>query len=143
MNKKAESFKKYLDEKNITCFTVEEIAGDALNTVAFRSNVVVEGQSLPTVLLLDSSIYCMVRVLVAPQALRAENEAALLKAVNTLNGKYKAFKYYFDNAGALILDSCIMAPTGEADGDLLYTVLDVIIRHLQTEYRPLMQTIWR
>lgn len=142
MNKKAESFKKYLDEKNITCFTVEEIAGDALNTVAFRSSIVVEGQNLPTVLLLDSSIYCMVRVLLAPQALREENEVALLKAVNVLNGKYKAFKYYFDATGALVLDSCVMT-TGEADGDLLYTVLDVIIRHLQTEYRPLMQTIWR
>ena len=30
MNKKAESFKKYLDDKKITCFTVDEIAGDNL-----------------------------------------------------------------------------------------------------------------
>ena len=25
MNKKAESFKKYLDDKKITCFTVDEV----------------------------------------------------------------------------------------------------------------------
>lgn len=143
MNKKAESFQKYLTEKQITCFTVEEIADDALNTVAFRSSIIVEGQSLPTVLLLDSSIYCMIRVLVAPQALRGDNEAALLKAVNGLNGRYKAFKYYFDNTGALLLDSCLMTKTGEVDGDLLYTVLDVIVRHLQKEYQSLMKIIWR
>ena len=37
MNKKAEDFKKYLETKAITCFTVEEIDDDQLNTVVFRS----------------------------------------------------------------------------------------------------------
>lgn len=143
MNKKAESFKQYLAEKKITCFQAEELPQDKLNTVAFRSSVEVEGQRLPLVLLLDSSIYCMVRVLVANHALKPGNEAELLRAVNALNRRYKAFKYYLDDEGSLVLDSCIMMPVGEADGGLIYTVLDVILRHLQAEYRPLMQKIWR
>ena len=38
MNKKAEDFKKYLETKAITCFTVEEIDDDQLNTVVFRGS---------------------------------------------------------------------------------------------------------
>ena len=143
MNKKAELFKKYLEDKKITCFKVDEIAGDVLNTVVFRSSIDVEGQSLPTILILDSSIYGMVRVLVAPKALNDSNEAELFKAVNGLNKKYKAFKYYFDDDGSLVLDSCILMSLGEADGDLIYMVFDVLIKHLQTEYRQLMQIIWK
>lgn len=143
MNKKAELFKKYLDDKKITCFTVDEIADDPLNTVVFRSSIDVEGQSLPTILLLDSSIYGMVRVLVAPKALNEANEGELHKAINSINKKYKAFKYYFDDEGSLVLDSCILMPLGEINGDLIYTVFDVLIRHLQEEYRPLMKIIWK
>ena len=57
MNKKAEDFKKYLETKAITCFTVEEIDDDQLNTVVFRSTIEVEGVQLPTIIILDSSIY--------------------------------------------------------------------------------------
>ena len=37
MNKKAENFKKYLDEKDIKAFTVDEIKDDQFQTVVFRS----------------------------------------------------------------------------------------------------------
>ena len=63
MNKKAESFKKYLDDNKIKSFTVDEIADDQLNSVVFRSNIEINGQQLPTIVVLDSSIYGMVRVL--------------------------------------------------------------------------------
>ena len=125
MNKKAESFKKYLDDKKITCFTVDEIAGDNLNSVVFRSNIEINGQQLPTIVILDSSIYGMVRVLVA------------------LNKGFKSFKYYFDDNGSLVLDCCVLLPGSEADGDLIYTMFDVIIRHLNSEYKKLMQLIWQ
>ena len=57
MNKKAESFKKYLDDNKIKSFTVDEIADDQLNSVVFRSNIEINGQQLPTIVVLDSSIY--------------------------------------------------------------------------------------
>ena len=34
MNKKAEAFIKYLDDKKITCFAIEQISEDKLNTVS-------------------------------------------------------------------------------------------------------------
>lgn len=142
MNKKAEKFKKYLDEKEIKYFTVDEI-NDNFKTVVFRSNIEINGQQLPTLIILDNSIYGMIRVLVAPKALNDDNKINLISLLNDLNKKYKAFKYYFDNDNNLVLDSCLLGPMDTIDGDLIYAILDVIVKHLNNEYKGLMKTIWQ
>ena len=111
MNRKAEAFKKYLEEKNITCFAIDKIADDKLNTVVFRSYIEVEKQQLPTIIILDSSIYGMVRVQIAGNVLNEKNELAVLKEINKLNRQYKVFKYYFTDDGSLFLDSCLLNKT--------------------------------
>jgi len=142
MNKKAAVFKKYLDEKQITCFAIEEVADDKLNTAVFRSQIDVEGQQLPTIIILDSSIYGIIRVKIASSALNENNEAVLMKRLNELNRQYKIFKYYFADDGSLFLDSYVLNNSGQVDGDMIYTVLDVIIKHLNAEYKNLMRLIW-
>ena len=142
MNKKAQIFKDYLDEKKITCFEVQELKDDPVNTVVFRSSIDVEGQQLPTLVILDSSIYAMIRVRVANAALKKGNETELVKTINELNGKYKIFKYYFADDGALILDSYLLTRTEELDCDIVYTVLDVLVKHLTAEYKNIMKLIW-
>ena len=90
MNKKAAGFEKFLQERNITCFKVEEMPKDELNAVVFRSQIEVEGQNLPTILIVYDSIYCMLRVLVASKALR-ENKIG--SAIPHLNKKlFKAIE---------------------------------------------------
>lgn len=142
MNKKAEKFKKYLDAKKITAFTVEEIEKDELNTVVFRSHLEVGGNQLPAIVILDSSIYGMIRILVAPQALRKETELAVLQLINGYNKKYKSFKYYLEDDGALVLDTCVLFKEGEADGDLIYAMFEVIINHLNESYKNITKTLW-
>ena len=142
MNKKAQLFQEYLQEKNINCFQVQEVPEDALNTVVFRSTIEVEGQQLPTLVITDSSIYTMIRVRVANQALKEGNEEALIKAINKINAQYKIFKYYFAEDGALILDSYLLEKPEELDGDMVYTVLDIIVKHLLAEYKNSMKLIW-
>ena len=142
MNKKAQIFQEYLQEKNITCFQVQEVPDDALYTVVFRSSIGVEGQQLPTLVITDSSIYTMIRVRVANQALKEGNETALVKAINKINAQYKIFKYYFAEDGALILDSYLLERPEELDGDMVYTVLDIIVKHLLAEYKNIMKLIW-
>ena len=142
MNKKAQIFQEYLEEKKITCFQVQEVSDDALNTVVFRSSIEVEGQQLPTLVITDSSIYTMIRVRVANQALKESNEQALIKAINKINAQYKIFKYYFAEDGALILDSYLLERPEELDGDMVYTVLDIIVKHLLAEYKNIMKLIW-
>ena len=142
MNKKAQIFQEYLQEKNITCFQVQEVPNDELNTVVFRSSIEVEGQQLPTLVITDSSIYTMIRVRVANAALKEGNETELLKAIGKLNSQYKIFKYYFAEDGALILDSYLLEKPEELDGDMVYTVLDIIVKHLLAEYKNIMKAIW-
>lgn len=143
MNKRAEEFNKFLIKKEIKCFTVEEIKDDKFETVIFRSNININGQQLPTIVILDNSIYGMIRVLVAPKVLNKNNEIEMRIAVNELNKTYKSFKYYFDNEDNLVLDCCVLLGDIEHEGNLIYTMLDVIIKHLNGEYKNLMQLIWK
>lgn len=142
MNKKAESFLKYLEEKEIKAFMVEEIPGEEQHTVVFRSHVMIEGQQLPLMVMLDDSVFAMLRVLVSPKAQTVENEVELHKLVNEENMKYKPFKLYVDKEGNLVLDSCIMTEQEEVSGDRIYGMFDIIIHYLNDSYRKIMKTIW-
>ena len=142
MNKKAEQFQTYLKEKDLeNVFTVEE-REDEQHTVLFRSQIDVEGNNLPTVVIFDDSIYGVLRVLVVPKALKEENELELMKLANGYNKRYKALKYYFDDAGALMLDVTLLSVEGERTGDMVYAMFDVMIRHLNEAYKEIMHSVW-
>ena len=137
MNQKAKRFCAYLEAKGITCFEIDEIAGDAMNTVVFRSHMDIAGRSLQTLVLADSTIFTVLRVLVMPGALTEENETAMRREVDAINARYKIFKCYFSEKGDLVLDAVLPAPAGEIDGDMVFTLFDGIIRNLKTEYEKL------
>lgn len=98
---------------------------------------------MPVLVILDDSIYGMIRVFVAAKALNKDNETELRIGINELNKTYKSFKYYFDNEDNLILDCGILLNEIEKEGNLIYTMFDVIIKHLNNEYKNLMQLIWK
>ena len=141
LNKKAEAFEAYLEERFINFFEMQEIH-DELNTCVFKSRITVEGQNLVTLIILDNSIYGMVRVMVAENALNQSNEERLRTLVEKYNSSYKMFKYYFAQDGSLILDVCLLEPAEATDGNMIYTVLDVVIKHLEDEYKNIMKAIW-
>lgn len=143
MNKKAEAFKKYLDEKEIPVFKVDEIADDELHTVVFRSQLEVAGNNLPAVVILDDSLYGMLRVLIAPKAVSEENEKNLLTLLNGYNKRYKSFKHYLDEEGSVILDLCMILQDENVDGDLIYSMFGSILTHLNEGYKEIMQTVWK
>lgn len=92
---------------------------------------------------LDNSIYCMIRLLVVPKALRDDNKDAVLELMNGYNKKYKSFKYYADDEGNLVMDTCVLFKDGEADGDMIYTMFNVIISHLNESYKDTMKAVWQ
>ena len=142
MIKKAEDFKLYLDNNKITAFQMEEIANDANSTVVFRTHVGIQGQQLPSALILDSSIFAVIRVQISPQALNPENELALSKAMNEENAKYKPFKLYFNNDGDLLLDVCMVAKDDTVNAEEVLQMYNVIINYLDGSYRTIMKAIW-
>lgn len=144
MNKKAESFKQFLDEHKLNWFNVEELKDDKMHTAIFRSSVEVNGQTLPILLVLDDSIYGIMRVLVAPKALTKENSVALHEMINKYNKTYKSFKYYFDDESNLVLDCSLLCDSDTVKGDFICSIFaNVLVEHLKNEYKNIMKQIWQ
>ena len=142
MNKKAEAFKAYLEEKDIHVFEVEELEGDGQQTAVFRSHITTEGQQLPTIVILDESVFALVRVQISPKAVTEANQLELLKMINEESAAYKPFKLYLNRNGDLMLDVCLVVDE-ELKGDLVYTMFSVIINYLDANYRKIMKCIWQ
>lgn len=142
MNPKAQSFQDYLDKEKLKDFTLEEISGENLKPVVFRSHLALKEARLPVVVVWDLSIYGMVRILVAQKALKKTNETALLKQIDETNRKYKAFKYYLDEEGNLVLDACILCRGQKVDGELVYILFNTLSQHLEKAYGQWMKVIW-
>lgn len=141
MNKKAELFKQYLEERQIDSFLIDDNKQDELHTVIFRSHIDIQGSKLPTIVVLDDSIYGMIRLLVASNAVHDGNEASVLKFINNYNKLFKSFKYYIDDDGDLIMDTCLLLKDDEADGEMIYAMFNVIIDHLTESYQDIIKTI--
>lgn len=142
VNSKAEQFNAFLEEQQIKVFQMEEIEGNEQHTVVFRSFLGVEGQQLPTIVIIDDSIFSIIRVQIAPLALQEDNTADLMKLVNAQNAMYKPFKLFFDERGDLMLDVCLVTDRDKLDGNEVYQLFNVIINYLDENYRNIMKAVW-
>lgn len=140
-NVKADAWNKFLLEKQIQAFTVEQ-ADDELKSVVFRSTIEVNGQKLPTILIIDNSIYSVIRIQIATNVINDKNHAAISELINEYNMKYKAFKYYTSDNGDLGLDSCLVFTEDNFEPELIRAILQVILQHLEVEYPNMMRRIW-
>lgn len=141
MNTKADKFNKFLQEKNITCFQTQEVEGD-MHPVVYRSFMEVNGQNLPTMLVIDDSIYVMLQVRVGSGLVKEANKAAVLEHLNGLNENYKVFKYYTAGNGDIVIESCIPTTDDEFVPEMVHAVIDVVLKHLNDEYPKLMKVVW-
>jgi hypothetical protein len=140
MNKKAEKFNEMLDKAKIQAFQMEE-REDQFHTVLYRSNMQVSEKDLPFVLILDDSIYAVCRVWVGVGAVTEQNHDAVAKYLNDMNQHYKVFKYYMTDENDVVLDCCITAHEDFFDPELIRTILDVVLHHLEENHAELMKLI--
>ena len=141
MHTKAEKFNKFLNEKNITCFQTQEVEGD-MHPVVYRSFMEVNGQNLPTMLVIDDSIYVMLQVRVGAGLVKEANKVAVLEHLNALNENFKVFKYYAAANGDIVIESCIPTTDDEFVPEMVHAVIDVVLKHLNDEYPKLMKVVW-
>ena len=141
MNKKAEKFNAFLDENKITCFATQEVDNE-VHPVVYRSFMEVSGQNLPTMVVLDDSIYAMVQVRVAGGVVKEANRAAVLAHLNQLNEKYKVFKYFVSESGDITIESCAPTTDDGFDPNVIHAIIDVILKHLADEYPQIMKVVW-
>lgn len=141
MNIKAEKFNKFLEEKEIKFFQSQEVEGD-MHPVVYRSGMEVSNQNLPTMLVIDDSIYVMLQVRIGTGLVKDSNKAAVLEHLNALNGNFKVFKYYVAGKGDIVIESCIPSTNDEFVPEMVHAVIDVILKHLIEEYPKLMKVVW-
>ena len=141
MNLKAQKFTNFINDRNINVFQMQEIDGD-MHPVVYRSAMEVGGQNLPTMLVIDESIYVMLQVRVGAGLVKDSNRAAVMAHMNTLNENYKVFKYYANENGDIVIESCIPTTDEEFMPELVHAVIDVVLKHLNEEYPKLMKTVW-
>ena len=141
MNLKAQKFTNFINERNINVFQMQELDGD-MHPVVYRSAMEVGGQNLPTMLVIDESIYVMLQVRVGAGLVKESNKAAVMEHMNSLNENYKVFKYYANENGDIVIESCIPTTDEEFMPELVHAVIDVVLKHLTAEYPKLMKTVW-
>ena len=141
MNLKATKFTNFINERNINVFQMQEIDGD-MHPVVYRSAMEVGGQNMPTMLVIDDSIYVMLQVRVGAGLVKESNKAAVMEHMNSLNENYKVFKYYANENGDIVIESCIPTTDEEFMPELVHAVIDVVLKHLNEEYPKLMKTVW-
>ena len=142
VNLKAQKFEAYTQANKMDFFVKNEMKDDA-DTVVFQSNLKVEGQTIPLGIITDNTIYTIIRVQIGSQLLKDENKLTLLEYLNQLNRSYKVFKYVAAEDGSIFLDACLPSTNESLDAEIVRVILDVIVDHLNNEYKNIMKQAWK
>ena len=102
----------------------------------------IEGLQLPIVIILDDSIYPIIRTLVIGKGVDEKNKNDVVNVINSLNTTYKAFKYVVSEQGEIILDACLPCTDDTFDPNLVRVMIDVAIKNLNENYRKIVKTVW-
>ena len=93
MNKKAELFNEYVSTLGNDIFSIQETQDD-FDTVLFRSSLEVkDGYQVPMIVVLDNTVYSIVRIWAALRSVTAENSTKIADYINQMNRQFKSFKY--------------------------------------------------
>ena len=141
VNLKAAKFEKYTEDNKMNFFVKKELKDEA-DTVVFQSNIKVEGQTIPVGIITDNTIYTIVRVQVGAGLVKDGNKAKFEEYLNNLNRSYKVFKYVAADDGSVFLDACLPSTNESFDPEIVRVVLDVVVDHLNTEYKNIMKQAW-
>lgn len=140
-NSRAIQFNEFLMDKDITVFSTESLEDEA-NTVFFRSRIEAVGQYFPVVVIVDTSVFTIIRVQLTG-GIDEGNADRLTKYLNELNMYYKPFKYYLRPDGYICLDMCIPTKENTFDAELVYGMLSTVVQHLRSHVQGLMEQVWR
>ena len=141
INEKAAKFDQYIKDNGLNFFNKRE-AHDEADTVVYQSNIKVEGQTIPMGIITDNTIYTIIRVQVGSALVKDENKTKFLDYINTLNRSYKVFKYVAAEDGSVFLDACLPSTNESFDPEIVRVVLDVVVDHLNSEYKNIMKEAW-
>ena len=141
MNSEASKFATYLKENNVDSFKFEELH-DEHDSVIFRTSVILYGQSIPLGVIIDDTIYAMIRVNIAVHAITDDNYYEIFNLIMRLNNKSKLFKYYLTPDLSLILDVCIPYEKDNISSQLLYSLVAVTVKEIENNYGEFIKLLF-
>ena len=95
MNPKALAFDKFMKAEEVTAFERKDF-DDEDGTVVYRSYIKSPLWDMPMFVILDNSIYSVIRLVLGPEKVTARNMAAINALINRENATYKNYKFYID-----------------------------------------------
>ena len=140
-NTKALDFQEFLVDNNINVFSTESLEDD-YQTVMFRSRIEVKGQILPMAILIDTSLFTIIRTQIVT-GITADKRPRLEHYLNELNAQYKIFKYYLRDDGVIYLDICLPYVDETFDSKMIQLMLSILVQHLEASYDDLMAEVWK
>lgn len=142
LNEKAELFQRYITKKDPQAFQVIPLPDNPLHTVIFRSQLNVDGTPLPLIVEMDDSPFGILRVPLEPKAVKEGKKEALHELMNQLNAHYKIYKFYLDNQDNLLLDTSVIFRDANVDGNMLYSLFNVMIHDLKDIQKDVKKTLY-
>ena len=140
-NTKALDFQEFLVDNNINVFSTESLE-DEYQTVMFRSRIEAKGQILPMAILIDTSLFTIIRTQIVT-GITADKRPRLEHYLNELNAQYKIFKYYLRDDGVIYLDICLPYVDETFDSKMIQLMLSILVQHLEASYDDLMTEVWK
>ena len=139
-NEKALKFQSFLVDNNINVFSTESLE-DEYETVLFRSRIEVRGQMLPMVIIIDKSVFTIIRTQIVTGIEDAQADK-LKTYLNDLNREFKIFKYYLREDGNVYLDICLPFVDESFDSQMVQLMLSILVKHLEAVYGDVMAFVW-
>ena len=130
---KAEKFDAFIKEREVGGFH-KEAYDDQFRTVVYFSGLQTAGQQQFVQVVLNDSIYGMIKVLVGHKVVNEKNREKVLEYLNQLNNRFGAFRYIVTQDGNLELDCSLVANDETFDPEVIIVMLlNVIQPHLESE----------
>lgn len=138
VTKKFETMKEFLAKADITGVQFLEV--NDKNKV-LRSNLLVEGQSLPMFIVVNDTVYTYIQVHLV--TLTADKKAKCMDFLNDLNENFSMLKYFVNKEGNLVLTCSVPSGDDKFDPALIFALVDQVKSHLEANYPALMKKIWQ
>ena len=130
MNPKSLLFDKFLKEEEIISFERKDF-DDEDGTVVYRSYIKSPLWDMPLFVILDNSIYSVVRLVLGPEKVTAQNMNALNALINRDNATYKNYKLYIDEQDSSLYFDCVYMCGDDAfEPALMYALMSSIVDYI-------------
>ena len=129
MNPKSLLFDKFLKEEEIISFERKDF-DDEDGTVVYRSYIKSPLWDMPLFVILDNSIYSVVRLVLGPEKVTAQNMNALNALINRDNATYKNYKLYIDEQDSSLYLDCVYMCGDAFEPALMYALMSSIVDYI-------------